>query len=201
MSTPLICLDRLMSSLSPSIGKAYSFGQTVFTLPYPCPVDGTEGELVLVSGDSQSGYAFGTVIPSLRPSETTIAVAGPNLVAFEVFIGVPYSFEYELSTIYPRKDRTNAPAVAETRGKLQLRNIIFDYTAAGVLTATVQGAERVAASYSTEAQEEDVDGQLRVPVLSNNRAVTITLTNDSPLGCRIHQAEWEGHYYIRNRSR
>jgi hypothetical protein len=126
----MIHLDRLISTFNPSVTVAYSGGHTTWTLPLDIPVDGSEGTLVLVSGDAQVA-AVGTVLTTTRPAANQIRVENQNYSIFEMFVGVQYEMDVELSTIYPRRDITNGPSIADTRGKLQLRNIELEYDATG----------------------------------------------------------------------
>lgn len=201
MADPKIHLDRLVSSLNAAVGSVWQNGATTWTIPYDCPTDGSEGTLVVVSGDSQSGYVYGTVIPNTtRSTNQTIEISGPNLVSFEVFIGVIYNFEFDLSTIYPRRDVTNGPAIADTRGKLQLRDIEFEFSHTTVLKALVSVPGRATVTTERTSDTEDA-GSLRVPILANNELASITLKSDGPLGCRIHSASWEGFHHVRSRTR
>lgn len=201
MPDPKIHLDRAVSSLNSAVGSLWQNGATTWTLPYDCPVDGSEGTLVVVSGDSQSGYPFGTIIPgTTRSSSQTIEISGPNLVNFEVFIGVIYDFVFNLSTLYPRRNVNGGPSQADTRGKLQLRDIEFEFSHTALLKVEVAVPGRVTVTTKYSTQTED-DGSIRVPILANNELASITLKSDGPLGCRIHSASWEGFHHVRNRSR
>jgi hypothetical protein len=187
----MIHLDRLISSLSPNVSAFYLEGRTIWILPFAVALDGSEGALVAVRADT------GIVLETERDSVDSIAFVGEDLTGVEVYFGVPYQFEYELSRIYPRRDKTNAEAVAETRGKLQLRNI--EVTCEGDLTVHVQGDERPEVAYS--ATLDGSKDSVRVPVMSNNEQVRIRFTNNTHRGLRIARVSWEGYHHTRSRTR
>lgn len=200
MADPKIHLDRLVSSLNPAVLSVWANGSTTWTLPYVSPTDDSEGALVVVSGDTQMGYPYGTILPTTRSTSQTIEIAGPNLVNFEVFIGVVYGFEFDLSTLYPRRTSSDGSNLADPRGKLQLRDIEFEFSHTAVLKVevAVPGRATVTTEYSSETEDS---GSIRVPILTNNELASITLKSDGPLGCRIHSAAWEGFHHVRNRTR
>lgn len=192
----MIHLDRLVSSVD--VTKVYAGGKTTWTLPFAVPIDGSEGELVAVAGASVTGHSYGDILTTVRDSNTTISVDGEDLTEDEVFIGIRYSLEYEMSRIYIRKDKTNAAAVADTRGKLQLRTLEVNCAEAQNLNVTVAALERTPVTYTSPMVGAE---HVRVPVMSNNEQVTITLTSDSPLGVRVFSAAWEGFWHSRNITR
>jgi hypothetical protein len=188
----MIHLDRLVSSTSPGVTTEYNVydDRTTWFLPYTVPIGGEEGALLAVLGD-------GTVLQTERFNYDSISFVGADLTEEVVYIGIPYTFEYQMSRIYPRRDKTNAAAVAETRGKLQLRNI--DVTCEGDITVHVQGEERPEVTY--EATLDGSRDSMRVPVMSNNEQVKIKITNSTPKGLRIARVSWEGYFHTRNRTR
>lgn len=192
----MIHLDRLISTFNPSVSSAYSGGNTTWTLPHSVPVDGSEGTLVIVSGD-EALAAVGTAYTAVRNAANTITVNDLNLTIFEMFIGVAYTMTVELSTLYPQKDLGRGQTEADTRGKLQLRGIQVNVSHTDQLSATVTQPERTAVVYVASADELEL-GEVRVPVLGNNEHTTITLSSLSTLGCRLDSLDWEGFLHVRN---
>lgn len=191
----MIHLDRLISSFNPSVVTAFNDPDTTWTLPFSVPVDGSEGVLVVVSGDDALA-PVGTIIPCTRTAPTEVTVEDQNIGIFEVFIGVQYTARIELSTLYPRKDLGRGQSVPDTRGHLQLRNIELEYQETGALDVTVTQPGRTPVVYSFESDVVE-EGSIRVPLYGNNELLTIEVSSDSPLGARIVGGQWEGHHHVR----
>lgn len=199
MTDTVIHLDRQIKTPRNDVASAFTFGTTTWTLPFAVPTDNSEGELVVVAGDGVSGFAFGEEIPTTRPSATTIAASGTglDLSADEVYIGVRYTFTYQLSRIFPRKSQTR---MSDTRGKLQLRRLVAQLHLTGYLQVTVQGTDTDPAVYTFDNLTE-ADEEFAVSLLSNAALVTITFESDHQLGCRLVGYSWEGLWHPRSQLR
>jgi hypothetical protein len=185
----MIHLDRLVSS--EGLEKTYAGGRTTWEIPYLVPADGSEGELAGVAED-------GRVLTLTRDDDSTASVEGEDLTAEVVHFGITYPFRYTFSRLHLRKDKTNQSAVADPRGKLQLRTFTLYCSEADDLVVTVEGVERASVDYAFTAADE---ASFRVPVLGNTEMIRIHLSNHSPLGARITGASWEGYWHSRNRTR
>ena len=173
-----VLLDRRFGATG-----VFSGGNTTWTLPYSVATNGSEGVVQVVQSD-------GTVIPTTRPTATTVRAVG-DFSADAMTIGLRYEFKGQLSTIYLRNaDYTGIPR-ADARKRLQLQRIRFLHDRTYKYDVLVKGTERSVTTYPFAASVAD-NKSLRVPVLSNNELVTITLQSLYPLPCWITGAEWEG---------
>lgn len=181
---PAILLDRRTTYTS----GTFAGGSTTWTLPYAAATDGSEGTVQVVLED-------GTVLPSTRPSATTVSVEG-DYSAQTVYIGLRYEFRGELSTIYLRSaDYTGIPR-ADSRKRLQLHRVRFSHEDTYKYDVLVQGPERSQATYPFSSSSAD-NGDHTAPVLANNELVTITLQSLYPVPCWITGMEWEGIFKAR----
>lgn len=161
-----------------------------YTLPYSVAVDGSEGELQAVL------EATGELLISTRPSPTTIAVEGLT-EEDDVVIGLRYTFEAQLSTIYLRNaDYTGIPR-ADSRKRLQLQRIRFLHEDTVRYDVLVQGSERDEHAYPYPIGTT-VRGSHTAPVLSNNELVSIKLQSLYPSSCWFTGADWEGIFKARS---
>lgn len=183
-------LDRRLDStkIVSAVYTAGSPGFTDWTLPYAVPVDGSQGDVVVV--DRVAGVPFIVT----RPTPTTVRAAGDQHLA-SVYIGQSYTFAYTPTPLFIRDGQSEQ---AQTFGRLQLRYATFFYRDTTAFTAVVTPAGRPTVSY-TFTSAQPVDGQFKIPVLCHNTDATIVITNSTPGPCALTEIEWEGWYTSRSR--
>lgn len=177
---------------------------TTWTIPY----DITGLTMVGVYGSSFTGRA-GFQMPTLtvvNASAGTVRLAG-NWSAGSCIFGVRYTYTYELSTIYLPDDRK--PGSFVTEGRLQLKNVIFNYMDTGYfrVSVTVEGRDPITYTFTPNVVGQSLvvgtpqlkTGQFRVPVQGRNTASTIQITSDSHYPCSILSFDWEGEFTMRSR--
>ena len=168
----------------------YAASDTVFTLPYEVNIDQTtQGELAIYLRDG----AF-TKYTVTRAAAGTATVAGVDLSAANVYIGILYTARARLSPVYKR-DREDVP---ETRGRLQLHRIDFHYHDTTELKIEVTPPGR-SKQTTTITQQDPADGTQRAGVHCQGERAIIELVADGAGGFRIGAADWEGTY--KNRAR
>jgi hypothetical protein len=163
---------------------AVATGETTWTLPYSVATDGSEGVVQVID-------ASGNLLTTTRPSATTVKATG-DYTAQNVTIGLKFTFEVDLSTIYMR-DREGT---SETRGRTQVRSLKVSYSDSRDFTVTVTNDGRAAKTYTLDVAAA-TEGELRVPVLSENKQTAIVITNATPNPSRITGLDWEGFYTAR----
>lgn len=136
-----------------------------------------------------------------------------DLSADPIYIGVPYTFKYELSEqVY--KDQENDVKLA----RFQMRKILIDYvntytfdvkvTATGRDNITFNSRDVIGYNFSglvlgsdqdLGADSQAMSGSFTVPVQSQANAVEIEITNASHFSSTITGAEWEGFIHLRSK--
>ena len=126
-----------------------------------------------------------------------------------LFIGVPYSSVYRLSTQYIREN-TGRGLVAITAGRYQIRNISFNFENSGFFqvevtpnnrdkSTTIMNGYVIGTSSSLVGQPAISSGTLRVPVQCRNTEFVMDIKSNSHLPVYIADAEIEGYYHSRSR--
>ena len=121
-----------------------------------------------------------------------------------VFVGVPYTFKYQLSEQMLKNNN------AVVKGRLQLRNMTVTYSDSGYFQTKVQPTARnevvneftaltLDASTTLLDQVSILTGDFRFPVLSQAKEVDITIESDSFLPCSFQSIDWEGYFVTRAR--
>jgi len=136
-----------------------------------------------------------------------------DLSADPIYIGVPYTFKYELSEqVY--KDQENDVKLA----RFQLRRLLIDYvntytfdvkvTATGRDNITFNSRDVIGYNFSglvlgsdqdLGADSQAMSGAFTVPVQSQANAVQIEISNASHFPSTITGAEWEGFIHLRSK--
>jgi hypothetical protein len=120
------------------------------------------------------------------------------------WLGIPYTFQYRLSTVYRRDVSTNG-IIADTGGRLQLRSLSLDFNGTGYFRVEVTPKGRSTSSHIYSGRFVGVsdpllgvapveDGSYKARLFSKNNQVTIDLVNDSFLPCQFTGAVWEGEF-------
>jgi hypothetical protein len=139
----------------------------------------------------------GDEIAVVRSTNSAVVVSGDH-TSTAVYIGVEATFSYQLSTIYLR-DREGASI---TSGRLNLRNIEFEYTDTRDLTITIDPQRTgINARVYTVANTGScgASGFQRVPIMTKNTQALITLSDTGPQPWNLQAANWEGVYHNRSR--
>ena len=136
-----------------------------------------------------------------------------DLSADPIYIGVPYTFKYELSEqVY--KDQENDVKLA----RFQMRRLLVDYvntytfdvkvTATGRDNITFYSRDVIGYNFSglvlgsdqdLGADSQAMSGAFSIPVQSQANAVQIEISNASHFPSTITGAEWEGFIHLRSK--
>lgn len=127
--------------------------------------------------------------------------ASGDYSAHPVYVGNKYTMSVELSKIFLR-DQDNS-AILE--GTLKLRDITFSHQTTGYYKVEVSPTFRDTYTYEftgyivgdsqTLIGEQPLQtGTFKVPVKTDAKTVTITITNDTQLPCVITSASWRGFF-------
>ncbi len=119
--------------------------------------------------------------------------------------GLLYEMRYRLSTIYIRQERSGGGVATITEGRLQLLQMLFQYSKTAYLRVEVTPFAQGTRSYVTNGRlmgdPKNIvgavqlgDGTFPVPILSKNDRAQIELVSDSYLPCSVLAAEWVGNY-------
>lgn len=172
-------------------------GLTTYTLPRPMSY--AAGKTMAVATDGKilsivSGTAYSD------PTAATISVSG-NWSATPIWIGTAYTMTYQFSKIYLKTSVGNQPLTL--MGRYQLRYMTLQYADSGyfVVQAAVGGGDTYVYPFTGEVlgtniigEANIVSGDFRVPLYSKNDNLTLTISNDSPLPCKILTASIEAEY-------
>jgi len=168
---------------------------TTFTSPY-----GARTGLIAVDRTNGANYT------ATNTTGSTYTITGNHT---SLFIGVPYSSVYRLSTQYVREN-TGRGLVAVTSGRYQIRNVSFNFENSGFFqvevtpnnrdkSTTIMNGYVIGTSSSLVGQPAISSGTLRVPVQCRNTEYVMDIKSDSHLPVYIADAEIEGYYHARSR--
>ena len=137
---------------------------------------------------------------------TDFSVAKGNTTP-DIFVGVPYEFEYEFSEQFVKSGESSINS-----GRLQLRNFEVSYDRTGFFEVEVSPrpfddrlrkinkrkftGKKIGSLFL--GQQELQTGVFRVPVYCNSKDVKITVKSDSWLPLAIQSADWEAFQMLRN---
>ena len=182
-NTDPIFLDRRIagSACSPSFGA----GETSWTIPF------TQAGTIVVRNST------GAVIPTSQAGSvlTTTGSAG-NLTAVDVTIGVPYSSPWTLSQFFLRRRRGNDFDVADVTANLQVSYLTL-FLRDGSTNMSVDVSYSDGRSSYTYSQPAGAT-EWRIPILSSNKTVTVTVTHSGHLSAGITGYEWDGSLTTRS---
>ena len=125
-----------------------------------------------------------------------------------VIVGEPYNLKYTFTTIHFKRQAGDTQ-VADTSGRLQLRNMRISYADSGYFKVVVVNKGRQPFTYTyTGTTLGDIDtpigapslrtGTFRFPVMAKSDNVTIEVQSDNPKPMALLNAEWEGFYVRRS---
>lgn len=125
----------------------------------------------------------------------------------DIFVGIPYEFEYEFSEQFVKSGESSINS-----GRLQLRNFEISYDRTGFFEVEVSPrpfddrlrkinnrkftGKKIGSLFL--GQQELQTGVFRVPVYCNSKDVKITVKSDSWLPLAIQSADWEAFQMLRN---
>lgn len=125
----------------------------------------------------------------------------------DIFVGIPYEFQYEFSEQFIKSGETTINS-----GRLQLRNFEISYDRTGFFEVEVSPrpfddrlrkinnrkftGKKIGSLFL--GQQELQTGVFRVPVYCNSKDVKITVKSDSWLPLAIQSADWEAFQMLRN---
>ncbi|MER9596119.1 hypothetical protein [Mesorhizobium sp. M0244] len=186
--------DRLYDSFD-----AYANTTTVFV-----PFDLANDYICVTAGSSTSVLNPGLQIAILATSPTSVTLSG-DLRGIPLYFGVLYSMRYDLSTIYLRQQSAQGGTSVITEGRLQLLQLLILFSKTAYFKVEVTTMSGDVRTYVTNGRlmgdpENRVDrvhlsdGNIRVPILSKNDRVKISVVNDSYLPCSLLSAEWVANY-------
>ena len=176
-------------------------GLTTWTLPY----DASALTLNIVKNGDWSGAEGSTVAVNTQPTATTVTAVG-DYSANDVYIGVPYTFQYRFSEQFLRKSEENDSGTPVLQGNLQLLNFHLKYYDTGYLRAEVLPRPNATAyeyiyngmtlgdSALVIGEPRLGEGTFSFPVVANSKNVTIDIYNDKHVPCALVSAEWNGNF-------
>lgn len=191
-----ILLDRRFQPISLAYDAVLD--RTTLTLPYAT----TATNIEVVSSNASQGIAgLRHVVTKLSNSQ--IAVPG-SLLGHTITIGIPYTFLFEFSPVYPRQAKGGGEVVI-LDGRLQVRYITVEYHDTSYFTTylNLPGRSTFTSVFSgaTVGDANDVlgsqsfaSGYYRIPVMSKNIDAQLWITNDTPFPSAFGSAEWSGQW-------
>lgn len=204
--TPRAFLDRLSVFTVGSTSVTYNAGtgKTALVLGY------TPNSTSQVVGFSNTESAVALSVDSVVGN--TVYLVG-DYTAWTLFVGVPYTMSFTLSTPYLRKQSGNGQtAILDGRLAVRYLHLVYSKT---TYFKTLLKRKGYPDQYIDRSSEFDstlidnvnvslgttplVDGQLRVPILAHNMDFTIQMLNDSPFNCIFQSGEWWCTYHPRTR--
>ncbi len=204
-STFVCNLDRRFKvSASKATYNAYDDLTTI-----PMDVDTTRDDYVAISaGGSSSKLMPGVIVEVVQKGVDYVVVRG-DLRNTPLYFGTIYEMRYRLSTIFLRQESRGGGISAITEGRLQLLQLMLQYSKTAYFKVEVTTLAAPTRSYISNGRlmgdpENKVDqvvlrdGTFRLPILSKNDRVVIDLVNDSYLPCSLLGAEWVGNYIRRS---
>jgi len=170
---------------------------TVITLPYE--LQGSE-TVQLVTRTGSPNYDAGVIIEPSSTSGNTATFVGVDLTSENYYIGVPYTFEYELNPIYLRDGEQTVQD-----GRLQMRYLSFlyqntayfnvEFTDTNGTTYTSEFTGNVFGSSNNILGDVNTeDGEFRVAIPGENLRINVKVTNDKPFPSNFSAVEWEAMY-------
>lgn len=204
------CLDRKMNESQLIIGDYDPISKTTdVTVPY------VDDRIILVTR-SAGDLPAGAVLPieerkkdddgnTILKVKGQLTADGKGKIPTRLFAGVPFESSYLFTTIGIR----NQNNTAVTTGRLQLRSLSLNLYRTGYICARVKPkgrstfeniftGKKLGEVSSTIGQIPIYTGQIKVPVLSRNDMVDITVMSSSYLPFSLVNADWEGFYSARS---
>lgn len=127
-----------------------------------------------------------------------------------VYVGIPYTFQYEFTTPRLREQSPLGGINSHLSGRLQIRSMNVAYSDTGYFRVRVEPEARQAVEYVFTAREigrpitsldqvPNASGEFKFAVMSKNDQASITLLNDSILPSWFTSASWTGVFSDKSR--
>lgn len=184
---------------------------TRVVLPYRLATTDPKDYRVIVAPGGQ--LTEGQVIHSFTLSEangfTVVSLPG-NWVGQPFYMGLPYVFHYEFSTLAVRENAAGGGQNVVGEGRLQLRrmSLLYDKTSYFRVEVTPKNREsynyvfsgRVVGSAENRVGDVPVErGKFRFALMGRNDQLAIKIINDTHLPCHFLSGEWEGYFILRSK--
>lgn len=135
---------------------------------------------------------------------TTLKLLKGDSVDFghKVIIGIPYTFEMTLSTIYLKEKDQQGSTASLPDYRLMLRTVLFDYAESGYMKVIVNDkyqyilTNKRASLYKLGTSGFET-GTFKVPVRKRNVDTVIKVINDTPLPLSLIGGGYEANYTAR----
>lgn len=135
---------------------------------------------------------------------TTLKLLKGDSVDFghKVIVGIPYTFEITLSTIYLKEKDQQGSTVSLPDYRLMLRTVLFDYAESGYMKVIVNDkyqyilTNKRASLYKLGTSGFET-GTFKVPVRKRNVDTVIKVINDTPLPLSLIGGGYEANYTAR----
>lgn len=197
-ATYLTHLDRRVpAGPGAALTGTFAAGNTSWTMPYsPNPSDTTQ-----VVERTTATYAGGKTYAA-TVSGTVVTVAGVDLTAVPVWIGVRYLKRYKFTRPNLKQPPTSTGGrglIASGRYQLLHGTLVFDRSVFFQVVVTPKGRTSKVVTYgSTSVAAVPAAGKKRFPVYCRADDASIEIQNNSPLPSNIQSAEWEAEYSTRS---
>lgn len=124
-----------------------------------------------------------------------------------VVVGIPYTFQAQLSPIYIRQEDSKGGVKSITNGRLQIRSIEMNYSDTGEFTAHVRSRGHTYEYTMTNKKIGTMrfgsvpllTGVFRIPIQAENTAYECTLASDSPFPLALLGYVWKGSFVPRSK--
>ena len=136
-----------------------------------------------------------------------IALQG-NQMNKVMFIGRPYEFYVELSTLMIKQPSSTGAVIAENEGRLNLKYFVIDYNNSGVFDAhvTFRGktykytntGKYLGTTTAKLGLLELNTGSFKFPLQAENTDLTLVFKSDSVLPVNLNSGSWTGVYLRRS---
>jgi len=186
-------------------------GKTYITLPYQLSsTDVDSVQLVTAPGGPRAPGVIADIEEIQQVGTRSVLVLNGDWTDQPFYIGTPYVFRYEFSTLAIREDSPGGGQNVVGEGRLQLRRMTILYDKSGFFRVEVTPRNRDTYKYLFTGRvlgdANNVLGEVALgrgrfsfPLIGHNESLTVALVNDTYLPSYFLSAEWEGFFTIRSR--
>ncbi|MBX6334125.1 hypothetical protein IRY61_02155 [Candidatus Saccharibacteria bacterium] len=186
-------------------------GKTHITLPYQLSsTDVDSVQLVTAPGGPRAPGVIADIEEIQQVGTRSVLVLNGDWTDQPFYIGTPYVFRYEFSTLAIREDSPGGGQNVVGEGRLQLRRMTILYDKSGFFRVEVTPRNRDTYKYLFTGRvlgdANNVLGEVALgrgrfsfPLIGHNESLTVALVNDTYLPSYFLSAEWEGFFTIRSR--
>lgn len=169
-----------------------------------------DDDYICVTAGSASGEFIPGIELAIKERDGAMAYLRGDQRGKNAYFGILYEMRYRVSTIYVRRESQGGGTYAVTEGRLQLVNLLIQYSDSAYFTVEVtpmgrqprvyKNTGRIMGDPSNKADTIPLNsGTYKVPILSKNDRVTIDIVNNSYLPSSLLSAEWVGKYDQKSR--